>query len=277
MEQCSGITFYKFIAELDKHFDEKFEAIQQNLEKVKTLIFNKQNGVFVVTGDADDYRAFEENSRVLKNHLMDRPPKLMDHHFELKRHNVGIANSSKVQYVAKGYNFKELGYQYTGHLQVLKTIISLNYLWNKIRIEGGAYGAMTNFSRSGNMFFTSYRDPHLNKTIDAYNKAEEYVREFEADEREMTKYILGTISKVDAPMTPSAKGEKAATYYFCNITHEDLEKEREEIVRTTVEDIKAQGDLIRDVMATNYLCVVGNEHKLKDNKDLFNEIDYIFK
>ena len=277
MEQCSGITFYKFIAKLDKDFEAKFEELQQNLEKVRELIFNKQNGVFVVTGDSQDYQAFAENSRILQVHLKDEVPKLADYHFELKRHNVGIANSSKVQYVAKGYNFKELGYEYTGHLQVLKTIISLNYLWNKIRIEGGAYGAMTNFSRSGNMFFTSYRDPHLNKTIDTYNKAEDYVRSFEADEREMTKYILGTISKVDAPMTPSAKGEKAATYYFCNITHEDLEKEREEIVSTTVEDIQAQADLIRDVMAKNYLCVVGNEHKLKDNKDLFNEIDPIFK
>ena len=277
MEQCSGITFYKFIAALDEDFDQRFEDLQEKLEKVKALIFNRQNGVFVVTGDDEDYQAFEENSKVLKNHLKDEVPKLSNYHFPLKQNNIGIATSSKVQYVAKGYNFKALGYEYTGHLQVLKTIISLNYLWNKIRIEGGAYGAMTNFSRSGNMFFTSYRDPHLNKTIDTYNKAEDYVRNFQADEREMTKYILGTISKIDAPMTPSAKGEKAATYYFCNITQEDLQKEREEIVSTTVEDLRAQADLIRDVMGKNYLCVVGNEHKLKENTHLFDEIDGVFK
>lgn len=277
MEQCSGITFYKFIAALDEDFEQRFEDLQQKLQRVKALTFNKQNGIFVVTGDGEDYQAFEKNSKVLEEHLTDEAPKLVDYHFPLKQNNIGIATSSKVQYVAKGYNFKELGYEYTGHLQVLKTIISLNYLWNKIRIEGGAYGAMTNFSRNGNMFFTSYRDPHLNKTIDTYNKAEAYVRDFEADEREMTKYILGTISKVDAPMTPSAKGEKAATHYFCNITQEDLEKEREEIVTTTVEDLRAQADLIRDVMAKDYLCVVGNEHKLEENKHLFNEIDAIFK
>jgi len=277
LEQCSGVTFYKFIRDIDRRLEEDFEEIIERLEEVSRLVFNKENGVFVVTGDHEDYRAFEKDAFILEDKLEEQKPVLHQYDFQLKLNNMGIATSSKVQYVAKGYNFIDLGYEYTGHLQVLKTIISLNYLWNKVRIEGGAYGAMTNFGRNGNMFFTSYRDPHLKRTIDVYSKAEDYVRNFEADEREMTKYILGTISKIDVPMTPSAMGEKAATYYFSNITHEDLQKERMEIISTTAKDIKDQADLIRDVMAANYLCVVGNEDKLKENRHLFNEIDEIFQ
>lgn len=185
--------------------------------------------------------------------------------------------SGKVQYNAKGYNYRKLGYDYTGTMQVLKTIISYDYLWNKVRVQGGAYGCFGGFNRNGNMYFVSYRDPNLKKTLEAYDGAVEYINNFNCDNREMTKYIIGTISDIDSPLTPSMKGEKAAANYFSNITSQDLQKEREEILDTKVEDIKKLANIVEKCMKEQYICVLGSEERIKENKELFNKVINIFE
>ena len=185
--------------------------------------------------------------------------------------------SSDVQYVAKAYNIKELGYKYTGSLQVLKTIIGFDYLWNKVRVQGGAYGAFASFQWGGNTVFTSYRDPNLLETLDAYDKAGNFVQNFNADIREMTKYIIGTVSELDSPLTPAMKGTVADEYYIRHIKQEDIQREREEILNTKVVDIKGLAPMISDAMKQNYFCVLGSEEKIKANKDTFGSIINIFE
>ena len=104
--------------------------------------------------------------------------------------------------MAKGNNFKKLGYEYSGHIQVLKTIISLDYLWNRVRITGGAYGSLVRFNKNGNFLFSSYRDPNLSETLQVYNDMYNYIESFNVNEREMRKYIICNISNMDTPLSP---------------------------------------------------------------------------
>ena len=174
-----------------------------------------------------------------------------------------------MQYVARSGNFVKEGFSYTGLLQIVKVMMSYDYLWQNIRVLGGAYGCMAAFGRTGDTTFVSYRDPNLRKTNEVYNGIPEYLEQFEADEREMTKYIIGTISDLDTPLTPSMKGRRSLGAYFSGITDEDVQRERDEILRAQPEQIRALAPLMRAVLGQENLCVIGNEQKIKEDADLF--------
>ena len=189
-----------------------------------------------------------------------------------EKKNEGFKTSGQVQYVAKTGNFVKKGYEYTGALEILKVALSYDYLWINLRVKGGAYGCMSGFKRSGESYFVSYRDPHLRRTLDVYAGVPEYVRTFAADEREMTKYIIGTISGKDTPRTPQMQGSLAKMAYFRGLTVEMMQKERDQILNATVEDIHALAPLIEAVLSDEQICVVGSESAIDKAKDVFMEI-----
>lgn len=276
-EQTQGISFYQFIAHIDQHFEEKQEEVMGKLQEITDKIFHSTNLLVSLTGEEEEYKAFEAHFSSFLKDLSKEVIEKQPISFSLKNKNEGILTSGKIQYVAKAANFIELGHSYTGVLQVLQTIASLDYLWKEVRVSGGAYGCMAGFSRSGTMYLTSYRDPNLKETLQVYNKMHEYIRNFKTDEREMRKYIIGTMSRIDFPLSPMMKGEKALAYYISGITPEDVQREREEILGTTVEKIQEMEDLIKDSMGQEYICVVGNENKLKGNKEIFKELVELFQ
>ncbi|WP_416175543.1 insulinase family protein [Clostridium sp.] len=276
-DMLNGVEFYNFICKLEENFESCKEEISNSLKEAASLIFNKNNLIVGTTCEKEDYPEFKGIIKEICSELNDEVLDHKKYDFKLEAKNEGLMTSGKVQYVAKAYNFKKLGYSYTGSLQVLKSIANYDYLWNEVRVQGGAYGCFSAFSRNGNMFFTSYRDPNLDKTINIYNKAGEFLANFKADERQMNKYIIGTISNVDRPLSPSAEGHKAFRSYIANISYEDIQRERDEILGTTVDDIKKFAPLISDVMKENYICVLGNEQKILDNKNIFNSTVNLFK
>lgn len=124
-------------------------------------------------------------------------------------------------------------YGYTGALRILRVMLSYDYLWINIRVKGGAYGCGGAFGRGGNACISSYRDPNVGRTLEVYRGIGDYVRNFEADERQMTKYIIGTISELDVPMNPSAKGQTSESAWFNGITEADFQQERDQILDAT--------------------------------------------
>lgn len=277
IEKTSGIAFYKFIDEIERDFDNKSEEIIENLKKVSKLIFNKDNIMVSVTGEEDIYAAFTTELPKIVSILGEEKLPDAKCNFELSKNNEALLTSSDVQYVAKGYNFIKKGYEYKGQMLVLKTIASLDYLWNRVRVQGGAYGGFANLVRSGNIVFVSYRDPNVKETLAAYDGIVDYIGTFEASEREMTKYIIGTISELDSPLTPSMKGERATAYYIRGISQEQRQKERKEVLSTKPEDIKSFKAMLADITKENCYCVLGNESKLKDNKEIFDNLVNVFK
>ena len=190
----------------------------------------------------------------------------------MTKKNEGFKTSGQVQYVAQTGNFKKKGLEYTGALEILKVILSYDYLWMNLRVKGGAYGCMSGFKRNGESYLVSYRDPHLKRTLDVYKGIPDYIRNFQADEREMTKYIIGTISGKDVPRTPQMKGSVSKTAYFCGVTEEMLQKERDQILNASAEDIHALAEIIEAVLAADQICVVGSESKVAEASDVLMEV-----
>jgi presequence protease len=179
-------------------------------------------------------------------------------------------------HVSKGYNYKALGYSYSGQMQVLKNILSLEYLWNKVRVIGGAYGVFARFEMSGNAYFASYRDPNLKETLDTYDSISDYISVFEVSDREMTKYIIGTISILDQPMTPQQAAQRADELYFRNISAENIQRERDQVLSTSTQEIRKFKELVARLVEQNYVCAVGSESLIKSSKEFFNDMYNVF-
>lgn len=270
------LSFYEFIVELDKNFEQDFDNIVEKLQSLGEYVFNKKSLLVSITLEEENYAVFVDAFATIKQGLAVKEFPKQTYNFNIAKRNEGLMTSSKIQYVVKGANFKKLGFDFTGSMKVLETILRYEYLWMKIRVQGGAYGAFTQFRRNGNMVFGSYRDPNLIETIETYNQTAAYLRTFEVDEREMTKYIIGTMSGLDTPLTAQMKGEVAADCYIRHIKQEYIQKEREEVLATRQADIRKLAELIDACMKENYLCVLGNEEKIKKHEDVFGELKNIF-
>ena len=276
LETISGLTYYRFIADIEKNFEGRIEEVRANLQKLMKLIFRKDALIAGVTCEEDDYFNFAENLGSLLVKLGSEKITPVKYTFDNKTLNEGLMTQGKVQYVAQGGNFLKLGYPYTGKLQVLRTVSRYSYLWNRIRVQGGAYGAFSGFEKNGNMFLVSYRDPNLKETLKVYDEMHDFLKNFQIEEREMTKYIIGTVSRLDLPLTPFMKGERALENYMRKITLEDLQKEREEILTTSQQDIRELSDMMLELMKRQNYCVLGSEIKIKENKELFGSLVEVF-
>lgn len=277
-EETKGISYFKFIEKLDDDFDNHVEYIIEKLQLLMTYIFRKENLLISFTSCMDGLETLHGKLLPFVEQLKEDAVLVEESHYELSKLNEGFKTSSQVQYVARTGNFLSKGFKYTGALDVLKVIMSYDYLWSNVRVKGGAYGAMCGFSYiSGNSYFASYRDPNIAQTNEIYEKSVDFIRNFQADERELTKYIIGTISGIDVPRTPRMKGNASITAYISGITKEDVEKQREEILNVTVEDIRQLADIVAAVLEDGNICVIGNEKKIEENKDLFKEVKSLMK
>jgi Zn-dependent M16 (insulinase) family peptidase len=187
-----------------------------------------------------------------------------------------LKDASQIQYVAMAGDFSEAGFKYNGAYKILNTILGYDYFWIKVRVQGGAYGCNMNSTRQGDMVFVSYRDPNLTETLKVFEETGDYLRCFEADSRDMTKYIIGTISGMDTPLTPSQRGLRGLNCYLSNITYEDLQRTRDEVLDATVEDIRALAEPVDAAMSQRYICVVGNESVVEANADVFTTIESLY-
>lgn len=276
-ERLQGLDFYWFISDLLERFDRDKEEILSNLNKLYKTIFNKNNLIISFTGDQEDFKLVKENIDIITNKLNKDELKAQKYNFKREKSNEAILSPSNVQYVSKGANFKELDYKYSGSMRVLATILNGDYLHNKIRAQGGAYGVGVSFDRAGDMATFSYRDPNLGETLSVYNKMNKYLDDLDISESELTSFIIGSIGGLEPAMTPYMKGQLATRRYISNIKYKDVQKIKDEILGTRVEDIKSFSSLLEDTMKEDFICVLGNENKIKESEDLFNNIRRLMK
>lgn len=266
-----GIDFYRFLE------DAEAESVLARLEKVAGKVLTKNNLTVAINGDAVKVPEVQQQVAALAGSFEGPAVDGAEEPITFNTLNEGFKTSSKVQYNALTGDFIREGYAYSGHMRVLQTIMSLDYMWKEVRVKGGAYGGFSGFRRGGTFFLGSYRDPNLKKTYDIYRQLPDYIRKLALDEREMTKYIIGTISGMDTPMTPSMKGDRALSMYMSGISQEDAQEERAQVLRTTVEDLKPLADLVAKVIDQNNLCVIGNETIVEAEKDILDTVMPLFK
>ncbi len=266
------LPFNEFLKDLLKNFDAKFDELIDELTDVYNRLLNRNGLIISVTATDELYRDFRPLlTKIIKSLPVEEYP-IAEYDYPLVAQNEGLYSQSRVQFVGKSANYIGLGYEYTGALGVLETILRYEYFWTKIRVQGGAYGAFVSFGRNGAMIFSSYRDPNLKRTLDIFNGTADFLRNFDITDREMDKYIIGTMSKSDKPLTPSLKGQLAAEFCLKGITYEDRQKARTEALNARQGDIRALADLVDACMKENYLCVFGNESVIKDNAAIFKNI-----
>ena len=276
LEHISGIPFYRLLEGLEKDFEVKKEELTANLQKVVRYIFRPENLLVDYTAQRAGLEGIEALIGNLKRALYTDPVEEAGYDPVPVKKNEGFMSSAQIQYVCRAGNFGTKGLRYNGALRVLRVLMGYDYLWTQVRVKGGAYGCMCNFGKSGESYFVSYRDPNLEKTIETYEKAADYIANFEADERTMTQYIIGAVSEMDMPLTPSAKGTYSLTGYMTHYDYEQMQKHRDELLSADADTIRGLSAYIRAFIEDDCLCVVGNEEKIKENAKRFGEIEYLF-
>ena len=271
-EMTSGIGFYNFISDLYDNFDSRKEMIAKKLYELTDVIFNRDKLIVSVIGDGEEYIQNEKYLSDFINIVPDKKYPAVTRNIKLSKVKKAYKTAAQVNYVARTGNFLKKGFAYDASLKVLKTILSYDFLWNNVRVMGGAYGCMNDFSVNGRGYFVSYRDPNCGKTNETYEKIADYVRNFDASEREMTKYVIGTFSELDIPMSCSTKGIRSFTSYMCGITEELLKKNRLKALETRAEDIRNLAGIVEAVLKDDYLCVIGNSEAISKDADMFDEI-----
>ncbi|MDO4268979.1 MAG: insulinase family protein, partial [Eubacteriales bacterium] len=271
-ELTGGVAYYHFLEETAKNFEAEKEKLAAKLREVCGRLFTRSNMLVNYTADAEGYSYLPDSIRLLSGSLPLGDGKTYDFTHPVENLNEGLKTSAQVDYVARCGNFRQEGFEYTGALKILQVILSYDYLWLNLRVKGGAYGCMSGFGRSGEGYFVSYRDPNLKETNDVYEGIPAYLEQFHPDERDMTKYVIGTISSMDAPLTPSARGARGLSAYLSGVTEEMMQRERDQVLRATVEDIRALAGQVRAVLKTGSLCVVGNQEKIEANRGMFGRV-----
>lgn len=276
LEQMRGIAYYHFLCDLDDHFDERKKNLIAVLKSLVQNIFTKERLLLSVTAEQEGYDSLQENVDVLLKGLYSRGVKTLPEPAwkpERIQYNEGFKTAGKVQYVARVGNYGKKGIVYSGIFKVVKTILNYDYLWNEVRVKGGAYGVKCFFHDAGYGYFVSYRDPNLKDTNEVYKGVPDYLREFDADERDMMKYIIGTVSELDVPLTPRAVGERSFTAYLTGVTLEDKQRERDEVLTADKEKIRAAAAMAEALLTDEKICVLGGEEKVRQAEELFDVVE----
>lgn len=272
-DELKGIAFYRSICHIEKELSESPKSVSDKLAAIAKKLFARNRMLISFTGNNEAYgNAKPSLEKVIAGFdKMSAIGNQAEVHFNTAKE--AFIDASQIQYVAKTGDFICEGYEYTGALRLLRIILSYDYLWINVRVKGGAYGCMNTFLRSGESYFVSYRDPNLSDTLDVYDRIPEYIKNFSPDERDMTKYIIGTFSALDTPMNPEAKGSRSLSAYLEGITYEQIQKERNEILNAQPEDIRRLADLVEAVLKKDSICVIGNENMIKESAGLFENVE----
>ncbi|MBP5385665.1 MAG: insulinase family protein [Lachnospiraceae bacterium] len=271
-EYLSGISFYRFVADIEENFDARYDETVRRMQEVLKQSFCQNHLLVDYTAQKDHMEAMMQEAEAFIASIPEKGFENKPFEIEVDPVNEGFKTSSKVQYVAMAGSYSDAG-TYTGALRILKTLLGYDYLWNNVRVKGGAYGCMSSFGKTGPSYFTSYRDPNLKKTLDIYRQASDFVRNYQPAERDLTKLIIGTISDMDTPLTPLLKGLRSLSAYITGETDEDAQRERDEVLHATGSDIRKLADYLDAIVSQEHICVVGGEEQIEEAKEIFDRVE----
>lgn len=302
-DDTDGIGFYEVVKTIEEDFNGHKEELIRNLKEISRTIFRADNMMVSYTSAEEGLASMKAAFGAVGDGLNDsvdtgvsaagvsaagvgvnaadadkgsdaaaRGSEQTACVIHCRKRNEGFKTSSKVQYVARAGNFIDGGAEYTGALQILKVILSYDYLWQNVRVKGGAYGCMSNFNRIGEGYLISYRDPNLSKTMEIYEGVVDYLENFNVDDRDMNKFIIGTISNIDRPMNPAAKGSRSMNLYMNRVTEEMIREEREQILTAEQSDIRALAKVLKAMLDAGLVCVIGSEEKIEECREMFGEV-----
>ena len=272
-DNISGIRYIEFLSDLVDNFDEKKNDIIVKLKGIANKYFTKKNFVLGYTGEKNK---LEFLNNVFNDFYKSLPNELEYEReiYNLEQLNEGFMTSYDVNYVSRVGKFNS---DFDGGMLVLNNALSLDYLWQKVRVSGGAYGCMLQIRPSGLIGFTSYRDPNIVSTNNAYEEIVEYIKNFNPSDEELLKYKIGAIGNLDVVMHVAEKGNTAQRYYFVETNYDIILKRRLELINATCDNIRSFSSLFEEALSENNICVIGKADMVLENKELFKETRNLFK
>lgn len=270
-ERISGLSYFKFLDDLVTNFDERFDDFRAKLLEIKKLIFTEERLLVTVTAEEEDCSAFTEMFSALLPCLSQDKTPSQPFEFSAQKKKAAMPTKANIQCVGQAVKIPD--FEYNGSFEVLQQFLSTGYLWENVRVKGGAYGCfMTLDKLDKTLGLYSYRDPNLDKTLEAFDEIEKVLENLELNDEEFLKLLIGTMGRVAAPMTPSQKGGLSVNRYLAGITDEDLIERRKQILRSKPSDLKAYSTLFKTLREEGSICVHGSELTIEKSKDLFEEM-----
>jgi Zn-dependent M16 (insulinase) family peptidase len=269
-DQLSGIGHLFALRELANDIDKKWSKVLKKFEDMRAALINSKSLICNVTIDAEHWKAFKPHFENFIFALPDKDVTLKPFEFETHVEKEGLTIPAQVNYVGKAADLYALGYEFDGSAEVITAYLRMAYLWEKIRVQGGAYGAFSVFdSNSGVFSFLSYRDPNLDTTLENFDKTADYLKNLDSvsfNDNELTKAIIGTIGDRDAYQLPDAKGYTSMMRYLTGRTDEMLQKERDQILSTNGEDFIAFGEVLEKAAKSEAVAVIGSQTAIESAK-----------
>jgi Zn-dependent M16 (insulinase) family peptidase len=276
-ELVEGISYYRFLEGLLVRAEKNPDEVAEEFRGVAQSLFTKENIFVNITSPESDYKIIEKRAIGLTQKLSDKKQSPADLKFDVGPKNEAFLTASSVQFVGKGANLFELGMEYSGKFDVLNAVLRTCFLWDRVRVQGGAYGSQSSFdSYSGDYGLVSYRDPNLTETLDIYDQIADYLENLDISDTELTKILIGCVGRLDPPITADRKGAVSMVEYLTEKTYELKQKRRDELLSTSLEDIKSFAVLFRKIKEFGNICVLGNEEKIKKSKNHFDHLVKVF-
>jgi Zn-dependent M16 (insulinase) family peptidase len=277
-EQMGGITYLFFLRRLAEEIESDWPKVLDNLVSIRNTLLNRNAMLCNVTLDGDGWNGVRP---MIASFLADLPAAdtaTAQWSRESDMTPEGLTLPAQVNYVGKATNLYDLGYEYDGSSMVITRFISRTWLWDRVRVQGGAYGAFCNFDRrSGVLGFASYRDPNLLETIDVYDQAADFLRDIPISGDELTKAIIGAVSDLDAYQLPDAKGYTSMARHLAGDTDEDRQKRRDQVLSTTVDDFKRFADVLMRAKEKGLVGVLGAPAAIKEANEKLNGLFQVTK
>lgn len=276
-EITDGITYFRFLEDLLERVEKNPEEVAGQFRQVAERVFTRKNALFNITSGQKDYQKIEKRITGTVSALSNKEWKVEEWPLKSVSVNEGFLTASNVQHVGKGANLYELGFKYTGQFEVLKGLLRTGFLWDKVRVHGGAYGSGNSFDLfTGDYSLLSYRDPNLAETLAVYDEIADFLKHLDISSEELTKTIIGCVGKMDPPLTPDLKGKSSMIHHLTGYTHEMKQRLREELLSTQLEDLKGYAPLFEKIRDKGHVCALGNEDKLKKSKSVFGQLVKVF-
>lgn len=276
-ELTDGITYYRFLEQLLERVEKNPAEVADMFRQVAERVFTRKNALFNITSGQKDYQVIEK--RIVRTVDALSATEWSEEKWDLKAVplNEGFLTASNVQHVGKGANLYDLGFKYSGQFETLKALLRTGFLWDKVRVHGGAYGSGNSFNLfTGDYSLVSYRDPNLTETLGVYDEIADFLNHLDLSSEELTKMIIGCVGKMDPPLTPDRKGSVSMFDHLTGRTHELKQQYREELLSTSLEDLKGYAPLFEKIRDAGNVCVLGNEDKLKKSKSVFGQLVKVF-
>ena len=276
-ELSGGVSYYNFLSKLLVRAEKNPDEVAEEFKKITQSLFTKENLLMSITAPESDYRKIEKRALTLTQKLSNKKRPSVAFQLNTTPANEAFLTASSVQFVGKGANLFELGMEYSGKFDVLNSVLRTCFLWDRIRVQGGAYGSQSSFdSLSGNYGLVSYRDPNLTETLNVYDQISGYIENLDISDKELTKILIGCAGRLDQPLSPDRKGSASMVEHLIGKTFELKQKRRDELLSTNLEDIKSYAFLFRKIKESGNVCVLGNEEKIKKSKNNFDHLIKVF-